>query len=95
KQGRLPAIDPLNEAPHPIPPPKAAESYSANQITKRVFTQARSLADIKSRQADVRFTPKSGHCLVQLGCPLCARSGSRRNQISGIDSSARREGCHR
>ncbi|MGB6286073.1 MAG: hypothetical protein WBG18_16925, partial [Xanthobacteraceae bacterium] len=62
KQGRLPAIDPLNEAPHPIPPPKAAESYSANQITKRVFTQARSKADIAPSKLDVRFAPKSGHC---------------------------------
>jgi hypothetical protein len=26
-------------------------------------------------------------------CPLCANSGSRRNQISGIDSSARRARC--
>jgi hypothetical protein len=28
-------------------------------------------ADIEARQSDVRFTPKSGHCLVLLGCPLC------------------------
>jgi hypothetical protein len=36
---RLPAIDPLNEAPHLIPPQIAAESYSANQIIQCVFTQ--------------------------------------------------------
>jgi hypothetical protein len=24
---------------------------------------------------DVRFTPKSGHSAIRLGCPLCARSG--------------------
>ena len=32
QQRRLPAIRPLNEALHPIPPQIAAESYSANQI---------------------------------------------------------------
>jgi hypothetical protein len=26
---------------------------------------------------NVRFTPKSGHCGAQLGCPLCAKSGHR------------------
>src|SRR5712691_4549459 len=46
KQRRLPAIDTLNEAPHSIPPPIASESYSANQITKCVFTQPGSFADI-------------------------------------------------
>jgi hypothetical protein len=25
--------------------------------------------------AHVRFTPKSGHCLTTVGCPLCAKSG--------------------
>src|SRR6266700_4908895 len=37
KQRRLPPIDPLNEAPHPIPPQIAAESYSANQKTEWRF----------------------------------------------------------
>src|SRR6266567_2846915 len=32
-QRRLPAIDPLNEAPHPIPPQIPAKSYSTNQHT--------------------------------------------------------------
>src|SRR5262249_21896583 len=41
KQSRLLAIAPLNEAPHPIPPQIPAESYSANQTTECVFTQAR------------------------------------------------------
>ena len=40
KQRALPTIRALNEAPHPIPPQKHPESYSANQITKCVFTQA-------------------------------------------------------
>ena len=38
KQRRLTAIDPLNKAPHPTPPQIASESYSANQITRCVFT---------------------------------------------------------
>jgi hypothetical protein len=29
----------------------------------------------RERLDDVRFTPKSGHYRVQLGCPLCAKSG--------------------
>jgi hypothetical protein len=32
---------------------------------------------------NVRFTPNSGHWNSVSKCPLCARSGSRRNQISG------------
>src|SRR5262249_51374263 len=39
KYRRLLAINSLNEAPHPIPPQIAAESYSANHITTCVFTQ--------------------------------------------------------
>jgi hypothetical protein len=31
-----------------------------------------------SDQADVRFTPKSGHCRATVACPLCAISGHRR-----------------
>jgi hypothetical protein len=34
-----------------------------------------SKADIEAGPRRVRFTPKSGHCWVRLGCPLCARSG--------------------
>jgi hypothetical protein len=38
---------------------------------------------------DVRFAPKRRHRLSALGCPLSAKyRESRRNQISGIDSSA-------
>ena len=33
-----------------------------------------SLADIRPKELDVRFTPKSGHWLSALGCPLCAKS---------------------
>jgi hypothetical protein len=32
-----------------------------------------SKADIEVRPFDVRFTPKSGHQLSALGCPLCAK----------------------
>src|SRR5258708_8191512 len=58
KQRRLPAIDPLNEAPHLIPPQIAAESYSANQIIQCVFTQPGS----KAERLGMR------KC-----CPLCPR----------------------
>jgi hypothetical protein len=34
-----------------------------------------SKADIPQCRADVRFTPKSGHRLCVLGCPLSAKSG--------------------
>jgi hypothetical protein len=33
-----------------------------------------SKADIASGSRHVRFTPKSGHRWVRLGCPLCAKS---------------------
>src|SRR5262249_9271125 len=56
--------------------------------------QVRSQADIEARSNNVSFTPESGHWLSVSGCPLCAKSGSRCNQISGIDSSAQR-GCRR
>ena len=44
KQRALPAIRPLNEAPHPILPQIARESYRENQIQRRVFTQPGSIA---------------------------------------------------
>jgi hypothetical protein len=37
-----------------------------------------SKADIPACSADVRFTPKSGHWQVTVGCPLCAKSGLMR-----------------
>jgi hypothetical protein len=45
-------------------------------------------ADIAWHGRDVRFVPKAD---IRRFMSFC---GSR-NQISGIDSSARREGCHR
>ena len=39
KQRALHPIRALNEAPHPIPPQIARESYRENQILLRVFTQ--------------------------------------------------------
>src|SRR5258708_35818028 len=55
KQRRLPAIDPLNEASHLIPPQIAAESYSANQIIQCVFTQRGSDSVIRRCLLNVRF----------------------------------------
>jgi hypothetical protein len=34
-----------------------------------------SKADMTPRNLDVRFTPKSGHRLSVLACPLCAKRG--------------------
>src|SRR5258707_4959432 len=45
KQRALPAIRALNEAPHPILPQIARESYRENQIRPRVFTQPGSETD--------------------------------------------------
>src|SRR6266446_914781 len=56
KQRRLPAIDPLNEAPHLIPPQIAAESYSANQIIQCVFTQPGSIATEEAEAARPRMS---------------------------------------
>jgi hypothetical protein len=47
-------------------------------------------ADIAPVNCDVRYSPESRPRETLWACPLCAKSGSRRNQISGIDSSARR-----
>src|SRR5262249_25771635 len=51
-----------------------------------------SKADIRSKKIDVRFTPKSGHRLSVLECPLCAKSGlmhcSKKDRYP-INSSAR------
>jgi hypothetical protein len=41
---------------------------------------------------DVRSSPETGHKSAPVASPLWARSRSRRNQINGIDSSARRQG---
>ena len=59
KQRALPAIGALNEAPHPIPPQIAQESYRENQIGKCVFTQAGSAASLWAPRLDVRSCPVS------------------------------------
>src|SRR5258708_17453290 len=71
KQRRLPAIDPLNEASHLIPPQIAAESYSANQIIQCVFTQRGSNSDplLKARMS---ASAKCGHCCVRASA-YCSR----------------------
>ena len=48
QQRRLPAIRPLNEAPHLIPPQIAQESYRENQIQQHVFTQPGSQAAVRA-----------------------------------------------
>jgi hypothetical protein len=34
-----------------------------------------SLAEIRLKKRDVRFTPESGHSSLRIKCPLCANSG--------------------
>jgi hypothetical protein len=63
-----------------------------NQSRSRVYVRFGSKADIGLAAADVRFTPKSGHCRARLGCPLGAKSGlMRRSEVGrySITSSAR------
>jgi hypothetical protein len=63
-------------------PYSAADSRDLRQ-TKWVNSGPRKSADVRfgskadmtACPRDVRFTPKSGHQLSALGCPLCARSG--------------------
>ena len=50
-----------------------------------------SKADIGVGRRHVRFTPKSGHWLSALGCPLCAKSGhSASQQNRALHGSPRR-----
>ena len=56
KQRALPAIRALNEAPHPILPQIARESYRENQIRPRVFTQPGSFASETIRASPRRMS---------------------------------------
>src|SRR6476659_10864961 len=40
-------------------------------------------ADITARSSHVRFTPKSGHSSVRVGCPKSAISGHSRALVAG------------
>jgi hypothetical protein len=73
KQRRLLAIDPLDEAPHPIPR-SSPESLCENHTKQGVFTQARSSADIATSPRNVRFSPNNGHWNIPGISPRCARS---------------------
>jgi hypothetical protein len=57
KQRGLTAIRTLNEAPHPILPQIARESYRENQIQRRVFTQPGSLKDMAASPLHFRSSP--------------------------------------
>ena len=59
KQRGLTAIDPLNEAPNPILPQIARESFAGNQNRRCVFTQAGSSATGAGQQrvVHVRCAP--------------------------------------
>src|SRR5262249_18214833 len=57
-----------------------------------------SKADVRPKKRDVCFTPKNGHQLSTLGCPLCANKGhakkepQERNAL-GVRSLTERLGC--
>ena len=59
KQRGLTAIDSLNEAPHPILPQIARESYRENQNRRCVFTQAGGEADVPGWHDDVNDPTRS------------------------------------
>src|SRR6266436_590932 len=77
KQRALSAIHALNEAPHPILPQIASESYRENQIQPRVFTQPGSKADVALRLRHVSFTPDSGHLLASRSALMGSKRGGR------------------
>src|SRR5262249_58403411 len=68
KQRRLAPINPLNEAPHPIPPPKSGgiiQRESNNQVR---FHTTRVISDRRGRSNTtvyVRFAPD---CVAKLDC---------------------------
>src|SRR5262249_48932776 len=90
------AIDPLNEAPHLIPPQITAESYSANQITECVFTQPGSKAAVvlgTVRRLMSAFRRKGDQTVDFSLSLLCAITGceqaQQKNLAYSMTSSAR------
>src|SRR5208283_2423799 len=67
KQRALPAIRARNKALHPTPPQITQESYRENQMKQRVFTQARSKADVAAPVCDVSYSPGIRHRLSGYG----------------------------
>src|ERR1022692_2542888 len=61
KKRALPAIHTLDEAPHPILPQIARESYRENQINRSVFTQSGSRTAPPPRRRRGSITPNSSH----------------------------------
>jgi hypothetical protein len=61
--GTLHPIGALNEAPHPIPPQNAWESYPENHFQQRVFTQPGSKAALEGTSG---FGLQSGHATNDL-----------------------------
>jgi hypothetical protein len=53
------AIRPFNKSPHPIPLQIAWESYCQNHLTRCVFTQPGSRADMSTPNCDVRYAIES------------------------------------
>ena len=54
-----------------------------NHVPRPANVRFGSKADMCSAQADVRFTPKSGHVQCTGSCPLCAKSSQTENYSLG------------
>jgi hypothetical protein len=67
KQRALHPIRALNEAPHPIPPQIAWESYRENQIRRRVFTQPGSIRVTLTLRRSLPVYPDKQTFLVSVG----------------------------
>ena len=51
------------------------KDQAATQRSLAAHVRFGSKADIEAHPRNVRFTPKSGHRVSALACPLCAKSG--------------------
>src|SRR5262245_28277695 len=53
----------------------SSEGETLAAIAKSYGVSIAMISRLRCSSVDVRFTPKSGHHLSALGCPLCANSG--------------------
>jgi len=62
----------------------ALDEPVALQQPSTVHVRFGSKADILGYQRDVRFTPKSGHRLSVLRCPLSAKKGGQQSRFTPL-----------
>src|SRR6516162_5946761 len=70
---------------------KQQQGITQRRLSRALFQQYRSKADIEVHSCDVRFTPKRRHRNSAVKCLLCAKSGHRVSY--SITSSARESSC--